>query len=267
MAVASVSCFAVFAIFPGHVLGESRSGGFMETKKEFVQERKKMKDIPAEERPYERCLEMGPEHLTDAELLAVIIRTGSNEETSLELAQKILALNYPNKGILGLLHLSLEEFMALKGIGRVKGIQLLCIGELSRRIWRQASRLGRPVLKEPGEIAGYCMEDMRHLEQEQVRVLFFDSKQHLIRDVVLSKGTVNASVISPREIFIEALRCSAVTLIMVHNHPSGDPTPSRNDELLTKRVQEAGQMLGIILLDHIIIGDITFISLRERGII
>ena len=210
---------------------------------------------------------MGPEHLTDAELLAIIIRTGSTEETSLELAQKILALNYPNTGILGLLHLSLAEFMKVKGIGKVKGIQLLCVGELSRRIWKRAAKSKQPILKEPTEIANYCMEDMRHLEQEQVRVLFFDTKQHLLQDRILSKGTVNASVISPREIFIEALRCGAVALILVHNHPSGDPTPSRNDELLTRRVLESGQVLGIFLLDHIIIGDTTYISLRERGII
>ena len=219
--------------------------------------RKKMKDLPAQERPYERCLAMGPEHLTDAELLAVIIRTGSREETSLELAQKILALNYPNGGILGLLHLSLPEFMKIKGIGRVKAIQLLCIGELSRRIWKQGAKAASPD----------CMEDMRHLEQEQVRAMFFDTKQKLIRDVTLAKGTVNASVISPREIFIEGLRCGAVSLILVHNHPSGDPSPSREDELLTRRVEEAGKIIGISLLDHVIIGDTTYISLRERGIL
>ena len=165
------------------------------------------------------------------------------------------------------MHLSLAEFMKVKGIGKVKAIQLLCVGELSRRIWRQAAKAKQPILKDPPEIANYCMEDMRHLEQEQVRVLFFDTKQHLLQDTVLSKGTVNASAISPREIFIEALRCGAVALILVHNHPSGDPTPSRNDELLTRRVLESGQVLGILLLDHIIIGDTTYISLRERGII
>ncbi len=227
--------------------------------------RKKMKDIPAQERPYERCLQMGPEYLTDAELLAVIIRTGSREETSLELAQRILALNYPHGGILGLLHLSLPEFMKIKGIGRVKAIQLLCIGELSRRIWKQGAKMSSPDFRNPRDVAAYCMEDMRHLEQEQVRALFFDTKQKLIRESVLSKGTVNASVISPREIFIEGLRCGAVSLILVHNHPSGDPSPSREDELLTRRVEEAGKIIGITLLDHVIIGDTTYTSLRERG--
>ena len=231
------------------------------------QERKRMKDIPPEERPYERCQERGPGSLTDAELLAVIIRTGSREATSLELAQKILALNYPDLGILGLLHLSIPDLMELKGIGRVKAIQLSCIGELSRRIWKKAAGAGRPVLKDPEEIARYCMEDMRHLEQEEIRALFFDTKQRLLQDVVLSKGTVDSSVISPREIFIQALRCGAVTLILVHNHPSGDPTPSREDELMTMRVREAGQLLGIFFFFFVIIGDTTYISLRERGIV
>lgn len=228
---------------------------------------RKMKDIPAQQRPYERCLAMGPRALTDAELLAVIIRTGSREENSLELAEKILALNYPNRGILGLLHLSLSQFLTIKGIGRVKAIQLLCIGELSRRIWQQGVRAGKPSFRDPKEIADYCMEDMRHLEQEQVRAMFFDTKQKLIQDCILSKGTVNASIISPREIFIEAVRCGAVSVILIHNHPSGDPTPSRDDERLTQRVHEAGKILGISLLDHVIIGDTTYISLRERGIL
>lgn len=241
--------------------------GPAETQPGNLKTRKKMKDIPAEERPYERCLKMGPKHLTDAELLAVIIRTGSREATSLELAQTILALNYPNKGILGLLHLSLTELTEIKGIGQVKAIQLLCIGELSRRIWRQAAYAGKQILKEPSEIAEYCMEEMRHLEQEQVRALFFDTRQHLIRETMISMGTVNSSVISPREIFIEALRCGAVALVLVHNHPSGDPSPSKEDELMTRRVFEAGRMIGIFLLDHVIIGDNTYISLRERGII
>ena len=229
--------------------------------------RKKMKDFPAQERPYERCLAMGPEHLTDAELLAVIIRTGSREETSLELAQKILALNYPNGGILGLLHLSLPEFMKIKGIGRVKAIQLLCIGELSRRIWKQGAKAASPDFRDPQDVAVYCMEDMRHLEQEQVRAMFFDTKQKLIRDVTLAKGTVNASVISPREIFIEGLRCGAVSLILVHNHPSGDPAPSRADRMLTGRVKEAGALIGITLIDHIVIGDRCYLSFREQKIL
>jgi len=226
-----------------------------------------MKEIPYQDRPYERCLREGPEQLSDAELLSIIIRTGSREDNSLALASKILALNYPREGILGLLHLSLPELMSVKGIGKVKGIQLLCVSELSRRIWKRKVSERILTFTEPQSIADFYQEDMRHKEQEQFRVMLFNTKQVLIRDIMLSKGTVNASLASPREIFIEALRYQAVGIILVHNHPSGDPKPSREDLLLTKRVEESGNLIGIQLLDHIIIGDASYTSFKERGLL
>ena len=226
-----------------------------------------MKDIPTDERPYEKCLNDGVQGLSDAELLSVIIRTGTREENSLMLAQKILALNYPGKGILGLLHLSMQELMQIKGIGRVKGAQLLCIGELSRRIWKKTASLETVSFHHPVDIVNYFMEDMRHREQEQVYVMFLNTKGVLIKDIMISQGTVNASVVSPREIFIEAVKYHAVSLVLVHNHPSGDPSPSKEDIHLTRRVKEAGELLGIRLLDHIIIGDNSYISLKERGVL
>lgn len=227
----------------------------------------KIKDIPNDDRPYERCLREGPEHLSDAELLSIIIRTGSKDSNSLELASDILALNYPGDGILGLLHLSLPELTALKGIGTVKGIQLLCIGELSRRIWRKKTRERSLVLQSPEAVAEYFQEDMRHMEQEQLYVMLFNTRQVLIRDILISKGTVNASLASPREIFIEALRYQAVSLILVHNHPSGDPEPSRQDIALTRRVMESGDLIGIQLQDHVVIGEHSYVSMKERGLI
>lgn len=224
-----------------------------------------MKDLPNGDRPYERCLRDGPGALSDAELLAVILRTGSREDNSLELASKVLALNYPKEGILGLLHLSLPELMSVKGIGKVKGIQLLCIGELSRRIWKRRTLEQPLILTDPKAVAEFYQEDMRHLTQEQFHVMLFNSKQILIRELLLSKGTVNASLASPREIMIEALRYQAVSLILVHNHPSGDPEPSSDDVQLTMQVAEAGDLIGISVLDHIIIGDNSFVSLKERG--
>lgn len=226
-----------------------------------------MKEIPYHDRPYERCLREGPEQLSDAELLSIIIRTGSREANSLTLAAKILALNYPQKGILGLLHLSLPELMSVKGIGKVKGIQLLCVSELSRRIWKRKVSERVLTFSEPQAIADFYQEDMRHREQEQFRVMLFNTRQVLIRDIMLSQGTVNASLASPREIFIEALRYQAVSIILVHNHPSGDPQPSRDDLLLTKRVEESGRLIGIRLLDHIVIGDASYISFKERGLL
>lgn len=226
-----------------------------------------MKEIPYHDRPYERCLREGPEQLSDAELLSIIIRTGSREANSLTLAAKILALNYPQEGILGLLHLSLPELMSVKGIGKVKGIQLLCVSELSRRIWKRKVSERALTFSEPQAIADFYQEDMRHREQEQFRVMLFNTRQVLIRDIMLSQGTVNASLASPREIFIEALRYQAVSIILVHNHPSGDPQPSRDDLLLTKRVEESGRLIGIRLLDHIVIGDASYISFKERGLL
>jgi len=229
-------------------------------------EQRRMKDLPRMDRPYEKCTEGGPEALTDAELLAVILRTGTRGESSLELAKRLLAECQP-EGILGLLHLSLPELMELRGIGQVKGIELLCIGELSRRIWKSLVRENAPVFTDPALISGYYMEDMRHMEQEELHLMMLNTKNVLIRDSLIFRGTVNLSVASPREIFIEAVRYHAVSIILVHNHPSGDPSPSREDKKLTVQIREAGALLGIRLLDHIIIGDQTYFSFKERGIL
>ena len=227
----------------------------------------RMKDLPEEDRPYEKCLRLGPGALSDGELLAVIIRTGSREENSLELADRILALSGSGDGLVGLLHYSLADLCGVKGIGKAKGAQLLCIGELSRRIWKRKAMEKTPAFSNPQEIADYYMEDMRHLEQEEIRVMYFNTKQALIRDFLVSRGTVNASIITPREILIEALRCLAVGMVLVHNHPSGDPQPSQSDKLLTRRVKEAGSLVGVTLLDHIVIGDKRFVSFRQSGLL
>lgn len=230
-------------------------------------ERIRIKDLPDVDRPYEKCLSFGPEGLTDAELLAVIIRTGTRAQSSLSLSEEVLSLGNPGDGLLGLLHHSLNDFMKVRGVGKVKGVQLLCIGELSRRIWKKKARVNPISFGNPKEISDYYMEDMRHLEQEEIHVMFLNTKQVLIKELLISRGTVNASVTTPREILIEALRCCAVAMVLVHNHPSGDPSPSRADRLLTDRVKEAGALIGIILIDHIIIGDRCYLSFREQKIL
>ncbi|MEG1576997.1 MAG: DNA repair protein RadC [Clostridium sp.] len=225
-----------------------------------------MKEMPRADRPYEKCLSTGPGSLTDAELLAVILRTGSRGGPSLAVAAKVLNLNYPG-GILGLLHLSLPELMTIKGIGKVKGIELLCVGELSKRIWKTLTIEEAPTFNDPEVISAFYMEDMRHKEQEELHLMMLNTKNILIRESLIFRGTVNASMASPREMFIEAFRYHAVRIILVHNHPSGDPTPSREDGIFTNRVKEAGALLGIPLIDHIVIGDHSYFSFRERGII
>lgn len=216
-------------------------------------------------RPYEKCLKFGPGFLSDAELLGVILRTGAVGMDSVALAERILEMVPSCSGLAGMYRLSVDELCRLKGIGRVKAIQIQCIGELSRRISKSTAAAGFS-MNEPATIAEYYMEDMRHLAQEHLLLLLLNAKARLIRDVVLFKGTVNGALLSPREIFIEALRCDAVYVVLLHNHPSGDPEPSREDIGITRRIKEAGNLIGIQLIDHIIIGDNQYISLKERGI-
>lgn len=221
-----------------------------------------MKEIPDMERPYEKCLRYGAPGLSDAELLAVILRTGSCGENVLELAQRLLYHSGEN-GLLGLHRFSQEKFMSVRGIGKVKSVQLACILELAKRL-SKATASGAVSFSSPGSIADYYMEDMRHESQEIIKLVMMNSRGALIGDLDISKGTVNSSVITPREIFIEALKRQAVGVIMMHNHPSGDPAPSKEDVILTKRVRDAGCLIGIELLDHIVIGNNCYISLREE---
>ena len=224
-----------------------------------------MKNIPKEERPYEKCLEKGAESLSDAELLSVILRTGAQGESALDLSRKVLALPKEGNGLLGIYHMSISDFMKIRGIGSVKAVQLKCIAELSKRISRSHFSEGIS-FRDPVSVAEYYMEDLRHLEQEVLVLVMLNTKGRRIGDQIISKGTVRASLISPREIFIEAVRAQAVSILLVHNHPSGNPDPSPEDIMLTRQVKEAGKMLGIELLDHIIIGDRQAVSLREQGL-
>lgn len=224
----------------------------------------KIKDLPESERPLEKFLSKGAEALSDAELLAIILRTGARNVSALALAGDILAST--GYGILGVYHMSFEALTGIKGVGRVKALQLKAVGELSRRIVKASVPSGVSFL-EPATIASYYMEDMRHLTQEQLLVAFLNTKGVLIKEEVITKGTVNMSIVSPREIFICALKCEAVSVVMLHNHPSGDPAPSRQDIEATLRVREAGALMGVSLIDHIIIGDNNYISFREEGLL
>ena len=227
-----------------------------------------IKELPESSRPYEKCLQGGPSGLSDSELLAVILRSGVPGNNSLALANQILSLtkdtSYP--GLLGLMHMSLPDLMKVNGIGKVKAIQLKCIGELSKRM---ASAVARPGLSfnDPITIAKYYMEHLRHEEQEVLIVMLLDGKNHLIGEQTLSRGTVNATLITPREVFLEAMKFHAVSVILVHNHPSGDPTPSDDDIKITERVYRSGELLGVRLLDHVVIGDHKYVSFRELGLL
>lgn len=226
----------------------------------------KMKDRPLNERPYEKCLLYGAGHLSDAELLSVIIRSGSREESAVDTARRILGLPGLANGLLSLYHLSVPELQSIPGIGKVKAVQLQCVAELSRRMAKTSSAESLSFTS-PEQIAGFFMEDMRHKEREELRVVLFNARNQYLHDTVLFQGTVNSSIASPREIFLEALRYQAVSIVLLHNHPSGDATPSRDDILTTRRIRGAGELIGIALVDHIIIGDHSYISLKEQGVL
>ena len=231
-----------------------------------AREHRNLSNYSTEMKPYEKCEFSGPEALTDAELLAVLLRTGSRGESAVELAARVLANAQP-AGLPGLLHYTLPQLREMRGIGRVKGIELLCAGEISKRIWRAMVRVRDLAFDGPQQIAGFYMENMRHLEQEELHLMLLNNRNMFLRDLTLFRGTVNCSVASTREICREALRGGAVNIVLVHNHPSGDPTPSDEDLLLTERVLLAAALVDICMMDHLIIGDQTYYSFRERGLI
>lgn len=227
----------------------------------------KTKTIPEmkpEQRPDEKCLAFGPETLTDAELLAILLRTGTVEETSVDLAGRILE---PEKGqpasILNLLDRRMEDLLEIKGVGRVKALKIKAVAELSKRIAMTKAE-ERLDFSMPDSVAGYYMEQLRHCRKEQVILILLDACCRKIRDLTVSVGTVNCSLISPREVVREALENNAVNLILLHNHPSGDPTPSKADLAVTKRVKKACELMDLALLDHIIVGDNTYYSMQEE---
>ena len=217
-----------------------------------------------EERPYEKCEQYGAENLTDMELLAVLLRTGTKGENSIQLAKRILHPAVAQEGILNIHQWSMEQLLQIRGIGKVKAIQILCLSELAKRLSKAEAQSGLN-FSAPETIAQYYMEDMRHRKKEALKLLLLNMKTKLIGESELSLGTINTTLVSPREVFAEALRRNAAAVILLHNHPSGDPTPSREDVLATRRVIDAGKIIGIELLDHIIIGDNCFISLRDKG--
>lgn len=221
-----------------------------------------MRDVPNEDRPRERMMQFGAEALSHTELLAILLRTGTRNESAVHLAGRVLQ----NCGSLsGLVDMSLEEMTAIRGIGPAKAVQLRAGIELGRRLTRTA-REDRLTVRRPQDAADYLMEQLRYLKKEHFICLFLNTKNQLITRETLSVGTLNASLVHPREVFRAAIKCSSASLICVHNHPSGDPTPSPEDISLTKRLVEAGELVGIDVLDHLVIGEHSFVSLKERGL-
>lgn len=223
----------------------------------------KITDLPENERPRERLLRYGPDTLSNAELLAVILRTGTKKENILQLCNNLIK---ESGGLNGLLSMDLEEFMKLDGIGEAKAAQLVALSELSKRF--RSFRSGDSYrISQPKDVADYVMEDMRNLKVEHLKVIMLNTKNIVISAKDVSVGSLNTSIVHPREVFCEAIKKRCASIIICHNHPSGDPTPSCEDMNISKRLKECGKIIGIELLDHIIIGNGSYISLKEKGIL
>ena len=222
-----------------------------------------MKELPLSERPYEKAEAEGVERLSDKELLTALIRTGTKTERADQLALQILN-SCGEDGIQALWDMDMQELKSISGIGRVKAIQLVCVCELAKRMARGKKLFGIKVSSST-DIVNYYNAQLKYQQKECLILIVLDSKNRIIAEELLSMGTVCASIADPREIFLAALKKNGVSIILLHNHPSGDPTPSNEDILTTERIEKAGRLLGISLNDHIIIGQNTYISLRAEG--
>ncbi|ASS92059.1 MULTISPECIES: RadC family protein [Aeribacillus] len=220
-----------------------------------------IRDFPEEERPRERLIHNGPKGLSNHELLAILLRTGTKGESVLELANKLLKTF---GGLRMLKEASVQEIMGIPGIGKAKAVQIIAALELGKRIHQLAYK-DRYVIRSPQDASNYVMEEMRFLKQEHFVGLYLNTKNQVLHKQTIFIGSLNTSIVHPREVFKEALKCSAASFICIHNHPSGDPSPSKEDIEVTRRLSECGKLIGIELLDHIIIGERKYVSLKEKG--
>ncbi|MCL6592496.1 MAG: DNA repair protein RadC [Alicyclobacillus sp.] len=214
-----------------------------------------------EEAPRERLLAHGPQTLRNDELLAVILQTGTRGAPVQALSAQVLAAM---GGLEGLLDAAVEELVAIPGIGVAKALQIAAAVELGRRIVRKPAQQ-RLQIRSAEDAAEYVMDRLRHLKKEHFIILHLDTKHRLISEEVVSVGSLDASIVHPREIFKSAVKRSASAILCVHNHPSGDPTPSPEDVAVTRRLCQAGVLLGIDVLDHLVVGDGRYVSLRAEG--
>lgn len=235
----------------------------------------RMKDLPEDARPQEKLLAYGPTSLSNAELIALIIRTGTKENNSISLAQKLLEKGNDNDnkgasrnleyfGLKFLANATLEEITEVKGIGKSKAAMILAAIELAKRISKSSVDLTK--LNTTDKLPYMVMDDMRNLEKEHFKIAILNTKKELSYLETITVGSIDKTIVEPREVFSIAIKRNAHTLILLHNHPSGDPKPSVQDIEITKTLKEAGSLLNIPVIDHIIIGDGRYFSFLEEGI-
>jgi len=221
-----------------------------------------IKELPVSERPRERLLNYGVGALSSVELLAIILRTGTHDENVIRMAQRLLATF---GGLTGLAKANTSELASEKGLGSAKVAQIKAALELGRRMQLQSPE-ERPQIRAPTDAANLVMSEMSLLEQEHLRVMLLDTKNYVLATPTIYVGSLNTSLIRVGELFREAIRANCAAVIVLHNHPSGDPTPSPEDVAVTKQIVEAGKLLDVEVLDHLIIGRQRFVSLKERGL-
>ncbi|MFB1080534.1 DNA repair protein RadC [Jeotgalibacillus sp. JSM ZJ347] len=220
-----------------------------------------IRDYQDEDKPRERFINQGPQSLSNQELIAILLRTGSKEESVINLANKLLQ---EFNGLRSLKEASFNELTSIKGIGHAKAVQVLAAVEVGRRI-ANITFEDRFTIRSPEDGATFLMNEMRFLTQEHFVALYLNTKNQIIHQQTIFIGSLNASIVHPREVFKEAFKRSAASIICAHNHPSGDPSPSKEDIDVTRRLVECGKMIGIEVLDHLIIGEKKYVSLKEKG--
>ena len=219
----------------------------------------KMKELPETERPYEKLKMYGAEKLTNAELLAIIIKTGTKTENSIQIANRILLLTKTLKDIMDL---SINDLMNIKGIGKVKAIQIKAMCELTKRIEQSSNKI-KTKITAPEKIAKKLIKEMKYEKQEIIKVIMLNQKREIIKENDIAKGQTSQAYISPKEILSEPIKIQAPNIIIIHNHPSGNPNPSKADIEFTKKIAKASEILGITLLDHLIIGNNSYVSILQ----
>lgn len=219
-----------------------------------------IRELPSEARPRERLIADGADSLSPAELLAIILRVGGPGENAIAMANRLLA---HFKGMVGLARASIEELCAVKGMGEAKATQLKAAMEMGRRMHLAAPE-ERPRINTPADVANLLMMEMGLLEREEMRAALLDTKNYLMKVVTIYQGSLNAAIVRTAEVFREPVRANSLSIVLVHNHPSGDPTPSPEDIQVTEQLIAAGRLLDIELLDHIVIGRNRFVSMKER---
>lgn len=222
-----------------------------------------MRDLPADERPRERLERYGPGALGTPELLAIILRVGNARVSALQLAQQLVS---KYGGLRGVAAASVQELSEVSGIGLAKACQLKAAFELGKRL-ATSSDAPRPVISSPLDAVNLVMEEMRYYPEEHFKTIFLDTRHQVIGAEETSKGTLSASLVHPREVFKAAIKATAAAVLLAHNHPSGDPTPSKEDLALTARLVQTGELVGIPVLDHLIIGDGRYVSLKDKGFV